>query len=50
VVASQIDMHRKYGGVVPELASREHLRSIVPVVREALEQAVYRLRISMPSA
>src|SRR4029453_11072008 len=39
VVASQIDVHRKYGGVVPELASREHLRRIVPVVREALEQA-----------
>ena len=35
VVASQIDVHRKYGGVVPELASREHLRQIVPVVREA---------------
>src|ERR1700677_4966114 len=39
VVASQIDVHRKYGGVVPELASREHLRNIVPVVREALSQA-----------
>ncbi len=39
VVASQIDIHRKYGGVVPELASREHLRQIVPVVREALDQA-----------
>ena len=39
VVASQIDIHRKYGGVVPELASREHLRNIVPVVREALERA-----------
>jgi N6-L-threonylcarbamoyladenine synthase len=39
VVASQIDIHRKYGGVVPELASREHLRQIVPVVREALEQS-----------
>src|SRR6266705_4239558 len=38
VVASQIDIHRKYGGVVPELASREHLRQIVPVVREALAQ------------
>ena len=35
VVASQIDIHRKYGGVVPELASREHLRQIVPVVRAA---------------
>jgi N6-L-threonylcarbamoyladenine synthase len=43
VVASQIDVHRKYGGVVPELASREHLRQIVPVVREALEQAGLRL-------
>jgi N6-L-threonylcarbamoyladenine synthase len=39
VVASQIDIHRKYGGVVPELASREHLRQIVPVVREAVSQA-----------
>src|SRR5713101_9907686 len=39
VVASQIDIHRKYGGVVPELASREHLRQIVPVVREALARA-----------
>ena len=39
VVASQVDIHRKYGGVVPELASREHLRRIVPVVREATEQA-----------
>src|ERR1700733_1645278 len=39
VGASQTDIHRKYGGVVPELASREHLRQIVPVVREAMEQA-----------
>src|SRR6201996_4810950 len=39
VVASQLDVHGKYGGVVPELASREHLRSIVPVVREAMEIA-----------
>jgi N6-L-threonylcarbamoyladenine synthase len=39
VVASQIDIHRKYGGVVPELASRQHLRNIVPVVREALDRA-----------
>jgi N6-L-threonylcarbamoyladenine synthase len=43
VVASQIDVHRKYGGVVPELASREHLRQIVPVVREALTQAARKL-------
>ncbi len=39
VVASQLDVHEKYGGVVPELASRAHLRAIVPVVRSALEQA-----------
>src|ERR1700683_4147557 len=39
VVASQMATHGKYGGVVPELASREHLRAIVPVVRQALEQA-----------
>src|SRR5215468_7775596 len=44
VVASQIDIHRKYGGVVPELASREHLRRIVPVVREALASAKLDLR------
>ena len=43
VVASQLDTHAKYGGVVPELASREHLRAIVPVVRQALEFAVVRL-------
>src|SRR5436190_840127 len=39
VVASQIAAHQPYGGVVPELASREHLRAIVPVVRQALAQA-----------
>jgi N6-L-threonylcarbamoyladenine synthase len=43
VVASQIAMHTKYGGVVPELASREHLRAIVPVVREALAGSATRL-------
>jgi len=39
VVASQLSTHGKYGGVVPELASREHLRAIVPVVQAAMEQA-----------
>ena len=39
VVASQLATHSKYGGVVPELASREHLRAIVPVVRLAMEQS-----------
>ena len=39
VVYSQIPTHQPYGGVVPELASREHLRAIVPVVKRALQQA-----------
>ena len=44
VVASQIATHLRYGGVVPELASREHLRAIVPVVRAALAEAHVSLR------
>jgi N6-L-threonylcarbamoyladenine synthase len=39
VVASQLATHARYGGVVPELASREHLRAIVPVVRNALAES-----------
>ena len=39
VVASQIATHARYGGVVPELASREHLRALVPVIRAALDEA-----------
>ena len=39
VVASQFAVHGKYEGIVPELASREHVRNIVPVVREAIEKA-----------
>src|SRR5438128_10924078 len=39
VVSSQIATHQPYGGVVPELASREHLRTIIPVVRQALAEA-----------
>jgi N6-L-threonylcarbamoyladenine synthase len=39
VVASQVEVHARFGGVVPELASRHHLDLIVPVIREALEQA-----------
>ena len=39
IVFSQIATHQPYGGVVPELASREHLRAIVPVVRKALSEA-----------
>ncbi|MHB8302317.1 MAG: tRNA (adenosine(37)-N6)-threonylcarbamoyltransferase complex transferase subunit TsaD [Acidobacteriaceae bacterium] len=43
-IASQVRTHARYGGVVPELASREHLQNIVPVVRAALEQAGCTLR------
>jgi N6-L-threonylcarbamoyladenine synthase len=39
VIASQIDLHRPWGGVVPELASREHLEKIEPIVNEALTKA-----------
>ena len=39
VISSQVDLHSKYGGVVPELAARAHLERIVPVVREAFAQA-----------
>src|SRR5215204_1802386 len=38
IVASQTDIHREWGGVVPELASRQHLRDICGVVERALEQ------------
>ena len=39
VVASQVELHEKYGGVVPEIASRAHIEQIYPVIAEALEQA-----------
>jgi N6-L-threonylcarbamoyladenine synthase len=39
VVASQADLHARYGGVVPEIASRRHLELVLPVIREALDQA-----------
>src|SRR3989440_2171928 len=39
VISSQIEIHKRYGGVVPELASREHLDKIVPVVEEAFARA-----------
>ena len=43
VVASQIQLHAEYGGVVPELATREHLRHWLPVGREALRSAGVRV-------
>ncbi len=39
IIASQIETHKRFGGVVPELASREHLDKIVPIVEEAFAQA-----------
>lgn len=44
VISSQIDLHKPYGGVVPELASREHLNKIEPIVKEALERAKVELK------
>jgi N6-L-threonylcarbamoyladenine synthase len=43
VVASQADLHARYGGVVPEIASRHHLELVSPVVREALDDAAVSL-------
>ena len=39
VVSSQIEIHKKYNGVVPEIAAREHILNILPVINEALEKA-----------
>jgi N6-L-threonylcarbamoyladenine synthase len=44
IVSSQVPVHQKYGGVVPELASRKHIESIVPIVTEALNQAGAKLK------
>ncbi|MBW2557499.1 MAG: tRNA (adenosine(37)-N6)-threonylcarbamoyltransferase complex transferase subunit TsaD [Deltaproteobacteria bacterium] len=39
VIASQIEIHGKYGGIVPEIASRKHMEAIIPVTRQALDDA-----------
>ncbi len=44
VISSQIELHKPFGGVVPELASREHLEKIEPIVEQALEQASVSLK------
>jgi N6-L-threonylcarbamoyladenine synthase len=44
IVASQVSIHRKYGGVVPELASRHHVEAILPVIQEALSRAEMELK------
>src|SRR5256714_9376670 len=43
IVASQTDLHARFGGVVPEIASRAHLQRLLPVVDEALKTANIRL-------
>ncbi|MGC8842384.1 MAG: tRNA (adenosine(37)-N6)-threonylcarbamoyltransferase complex transferase subunit TsaD, partial [bacterium] len=44
VVASQVDFHKVFGGVVPEIASRKHLEAIIPIVEEALNKANLKIR------
>lgn len=44
VIASQIDIHRRYGGIVPEVASRQHLLACIPVLKTALEKASVTLK------
>ncbi len=44
IISSQIPIHKKYGGVVPELASREHLKNLMPIIREALTAASVALK------
>ena len=39
IIMSQIDIHKKFGGVVPEVASRNHVQDINPVIKEALDTA-----------
>ena len=39
MISSQFHIHEKFGGVVPELASRDHIRQIIPIIDEALKKA-----------
>ena len=39
IIASQIALHQRYGGVVPEIASRKHLENVIPTIQEALDSA-----------
>ncbi len=43
IISSQIDIHKKFGGVVPEIASRKHVELVLPVINQALEEASVRL-------
>ena len=44
LVASQVEFHKKYGGIVPEIASRKHIEVINPIIKEALEKAGVKLK------
>ncbi|MFA6307032.1 MAG: tRNA (adenosine(37)-N6)-threonylcarbamoyltransferase complex transferase subunit TsaD [Patescibacteria group bacterium] len=48
IVSSQIEIHKKYGGVVPEVAAREHVVNILPVINQALEKADLTPALSLP--
>jgi len=39
IIASQVDIHSRYGGIVPEVASRQHLLTVIPIIEEAMSQA-----------
>ena len=39
IVSSQVNLHKKYGGVVPEIAARAHIENIIPVIRACFDQA-----------
>ncbi len=38
-IASQVEIHARYGGVVPEVASRQHMLAIIPIIKQAMEEA-----------
>lgn len=44
IISTQIDIHKEYGGVVPEIASRHHIENILPVLTEAMEKAECKLK------
>ena len=46
IISTQIPVHQKFGGVVPEIASRKHIVNIMPVIDEALRQADVQLAVT----
>ena len=48
VVASQVEIHARYGGIVPEVASRQHVLQAGPVITQAILAAGSRLRMATP--